>query len=321
MWAYRLEGPMRLVRHETTRPQETELTEGEVVVRFRTGGICGSDIPHCRDARTGPDPEPFGWSLHEIVGDIVTSRSDLDVGQRVVGWATNSLGLCEYVRTSADELLAIDLDIDDVHAVALQPLACVLHALSRLPSIAGARAAVIGLGPIGLLFGHALSDAGAASVVGVDPIDRSDVAAMYGFDRVECLSSRPWSRHPDAVDGFDLVIEAVGHQIGTLEDAIAVAAPDAMIVYFGNPDDDYYPLHFGAMMDKRLTLQAGRTPIAARRAALRLAVGYLARYPELFASYVTNVLPVDRASQAYDLASRPAPGRLKVVLDGVTSPS
>ncbi|HYJ70031.1 MAG TPA: zinc-binding dehydrogenase [Nocardioidaceae bacterium] len=312
---------MRLVRHETAPPQEAELTPDEVVVRFRTGGICGSDIPRCRDVGTGPDPEPFGSSLHEIVGEIVASRSDLDVGQRVVGWATNSRGLSEYVRTSADELLAIELDLDDVHAVALQPLACVLHALSRLPSITGARTAVIGLGPIGLLFGHALKDAGAESVVGVDPIDRSDIAATYGLDRVECLSSRSWSRRPDAADGFDLVIEAVGHQVGTLEDAIAVAAPDATVVYFGNPDDDYYPIRLGAMMDKRLTLQAGRTPIVGRRSALRRAVDYLARYPDLFASYVTDVLPVDQASQAYEIASRPAPSRLKVVIDGVTSPT
>jgi L-iditol 2-dehydrogenase len=316
MWAYRAEGPMRLVRHETVRPRESELAVGGVVVRFRAGGICGSDIPYCRDVGTGPDPEPLGWSLHEMVGEVVASRSDLDVGQRVVGWATDSRGLCEYVRNSAEELLAIDVDLDDVHAVALQPLACVLHALCRLPPVAGLRTAVLGLGPIGLLFGHALKDAGAASVVGVDPIDRRDIAAGYGLDRVECLSSRAWSHRSDAADGFDLVIEAVGHQVGTLEDAITVAAPEATIVYYGNPDDDYYPIRLGAMMDKRLTLQAGRTPIAGRRVALRRAVDYVARHPDLFASYVTDVLPVDQAPQAYEIASRPAPGRLKVVIDG-----
>ena len=317
MWAYRLEGPLQFVRHEIEPPQESELEPGEVIVRFRTGGICGSDIPRCRNGSGRPGPEPYGLSLHEIVGEVVATRSDLEVGQRVVGWVSRSRGLCEYVRTSADELLAIDLELDDVHTVALQPLACVLYALTRVPSIEGARTAVIGLGPIGLLFAHALKDAGAATVVGVDRVDRRGVASAFGLDRVEHLTSRTWSGRPDAADGFDLVIEAVGHQVRTLEDAIAVAAPEGWIVHFGNTEsDDYYPLPLGVMMDKHLTLQAGRTPIPRRRDALRLALDYRERHPELFKAYVTDVLPVSEAQIAYERASRPAVDRLKVVLDG-----
>jgi L-iditol 2-dehydrogenase len=317
MWAYRLEGPLHLVRHDIAPPQEAGLSNGEVIVRFLTGGICGSDIPRCRNGSGRPGPEPYGLSLHEIVGEVVATRSDLEVGQRVVGWISRSRGLCEYVRTSADELLAVDLDPADVHAVALQPLACVLYALSRMPPIAGARAAVIGLGPIGLLFAHALKDAGAATVVGVDQVDRRPVRPAFGLDRVEHLTSRTWAGRPDAVDAFDLVIEAVGHQVQTLEDAIAVAAPGGFVVNFGNIEgDERYPIPLGVMMDKHLTLQAGRTPIPQRRSALRLALAYRARHPELFATYVTDVVPVSQAPIAYEKASQPAVDRLKVVLDG-----
>ncbi|MGH3454385.1 MAG: alcohol dehydrogenase catalytic domain-containing protein [Nocardioidaceae bacterium] len=317
MWAYRLEGPLHLVRHDIDPPEESDLDEGEVVVRFLAGGICGSDIPRCRDGSGRPGPEPFGLSLHEIVGEVVATRSDLAVGQRVVGWVSRSRGLCEYVRTSATELLAIDLDLDDLHTVALQPLACVLHALSRVPSVEGLRTAVIGLGPIGLLFGHALEDAGAATVVGVDRVDRRSIGPAFGLDRVECLTSRTWSGRPEFVDAFDLVIEAVGHQVRTLEDAIAVAAPEGFVVHFGNTDsEDRYPLPLGVMMDKHLTLQAGRTPIPKRRSALRRALDYRERHPELLTTYVTDVLPVSEAPRAYEMASRPTVDRLKIVLDG-----
>jgi L-iditol 2-dehydrogenase len=322
MWTYRLEGPLRPVRHEVAPPRESDLDDGEVVLRFRAGGICGSDIPRCRDGVVGGGPPLDGFSLHEIVGDVVATRSDLDVGQRVVGWVSRSVGLSEYVRTDAVELLPIDLDLDDVHAVALQPLACVLHALSRLPTIAGTRAAILGLGPIGLLFAHGLEDAGAAAVVGVDPVDRRDVAATYGLDRVECLTSRTWSHRPDSVDAYDLVIEAVGHQARTLEDAIRAAAPLGMVVNFGNTEsDDRYAVPLGMMMDKHLTLQAGRTPIPSRRSALRRAVDYVGRHPGLLSTYVTDVLPVSQASAAYEKASRPTVGRLKVVLDGGVEPA
>jgi L-iditol 2-dehydrogenase len=321
MWTYRLEGPLRLVRHETAPPAESDLVEGEVLLRFRVGGICGSDIPRCRDGLIGDRSAPDGFSLHEIVGDVVATRSDLEVGTRVVGWESRSRGLSEYVRTSAAELLPIDGELDDVHAIALQPLACVLHALSRLPSVPGSRAAVIGLGPIGLLFAHGLKDAGAAAVVGVDAVDRRDVALTYGLDRVECLTSRTWASRSEEFDAYDIVIEAVGHQVRTLEDAMRVAAPSGIVVNFGNTDsEDRYPLPLGMMMDKHLTLQAGRTPIEQRRAALRRAVDYAARYAALFPAYVTDVLPVSEAQKAYEMASRPTVGRLKVVLDGGVEP-
>ena len=42
---------------------------------------------------------------------------------------------------------------------------------------------------------------------------------------------------------------------------------------------------------------------------------YLAKHPELREIYVTNVFAVANAQQAFELASTPAMGRLKVVLD------
>lgn len=314
-WAYRLDGPLRFTRHEVERAGEDSLAAGQVLLRFLAGGICGSDIPRCRDGFALDGPEPLGRSLHEIVGEVVASRGDLGVGSRVVGWVADCCGLREYVPTAANELAVVDAGLDDAHAVALQPLACVLHALSRLPDVRGARTAIIGLGPIGLLFAHALTDRGAASVVGVDTVDRSDVAATFGVDRAVRRTSHMWARTVDPAGAFDLVVEAVGHQVGTLEDAITVAAPDATILYFGNPDDVFYPVRFGTMMDKNLTLRAGRTASAERRAALGLAQAYVARHPELLDAYVTHVLPVGDAQTAYEMASRPAPGQLKIVLD------
>lgn len=316
MWAYRLEGPLRLARHEIDRPDESTLRSGEVVLRFLAGGICGSDIPRCLDGAGRPGPEPFGLSLHEIVGEVVASNSDLEVGQRVVGWVSSSRGLQEYVTTSASEALPIELDLADAEAVALQPLACVMHAMTRLPTVRGQRVAVLGLGSIGLLFVHALRDAGAAEIVGVDAVDRREVASAFGADRVECLTCRSWSGRDGVRDSFDLVVEAIGHQTGTLDDAVMAAAPGGTVVYFGNPTDVYYPVRLGTMMDKNLTLQTGRTPIEARRSALRRALHYFVRHPGLFAAYVTDVLPVARAQDAYERASRSTPDRIKVVLDG-----
>lgn len=312
-WAYRLDGPLRFARHEVDPPSEAVLTEGQVLLRFLAGGICGSDIPRCRDGLGAEGAAPLGFSLHEIVGEVVATRADLTVGARVVGWVADSCGLREYVPTPANQLLAVAEGVDSVAAVPLQPLACVLWALSRLPDLSGARTAVIGLGPIGLLFAHALRQRGAAVVVGVDSVDRSGVAAAFGLDAAVQRTSRSWAS--TAAGTFDLVVEAVGHQVGTLEDAIAVAAPGGTILYFGNPDDRYYPVPFATMMDRNLTLRAGRTPASERRAALETAQAYVADHPDLLQGYVTHIVGVAEAQRGYEMASRPARGQLKVVLD------
>jgi threonine dehydrogenase-like Zn-dependent dehydrogenase len=314
MWAYRLEGPLTFGRHEIEPPSEADVDDGQVLLRFRTGGVCGSDIARCLEGGTAASPGPFGLSLHEIVGEVVASRSDLEAGTRVVGWVDGSRGLQELVVTGAHALTPVGADMDDLDAVPLQPLACVVHATSRLPDVAGVRAAVIGLGPIGLLMCHALKDRGVAHITGVDPIDRTAIGQRYGVDEVAVAIGRQWA--PQNRDRFDLVVEAVGHQVGTMQNAIDVVAPGGIVKYFGNPDDRYYPLDFGQMMDKDVILFAGRTPQNVRRSALQRAQAYVQRHPDVLDGYITHVVGVDDVQKAYDLGATPAPGRLKVVLDG-----
>jgi L-iditol 2-dehydrogenase len=95
-----------------------------------------------------------------------------------------------------------------------------------------------------------------------------------------------------------------------------VVAPGGTIIYFGNPDDRHYPIDFGQMMDKDVILHSGRTPQQVRRQAMLRSMAYADRYPGMLESYVTHVLPLERMQEAYELAARPAVGRVKVVLRG-----
>lgn len=316
MWAYRLNGPMSFERLDVDAPTENDLPDDQVIMRFLSGGICGSDIPRCWNGQPSDDPDQIGRSLHEIVGEVIATSSDLPVGSRVVGWVSHQHGLRELIVSKANELIPAPDDLSPAHAVALQPLACILAALERVPGIAGARAAVIGLGPIGLWFSHALKDKGAAHVTGVDVIDRSDVATTFGIDQVVTSTSRAWAQSTS--DRFDVVIEAVGHQVGTLDDAITVIDHHGTIVYFGIPDEAVYPLRIDPLMERNVALRFGRTPKDGRREALDKAVVYAQRYPGIMADYVTHVLPVDRTEEAFRVAARPAAGRLKVVLNATS---
>jgi threonine dehydrogenase-like Zn-dependent dehydrogenase len=189
----------------------------------------------------------------------------------------------------------------------------VLGAVPQLADVAGSTVAVIGQGPIGLLFSHVLSSLGAARVTGVDRVPRDDVAARFGVDEAIHASSDWWAGSLDAeADRPAIIVEAVGHQVRTLTDAIQAAGQGGQIFYFGIPDDPVYPMPMSDFLRKNLRLTSGVT--RDRHDALQQASAYLARHPDLRRSYITDVFGVADAEQAYARAALPARGRLKVVL-------
>jgi L-iditol 2-dehydrogenase len=307
MWAYAIAAPGRFERVEVERPAAGD---GRVLARLLAGGICGSDLPSFVGRRnTFVDfyGQP-GYPLHEVVGEVV--EGELPAGTRIVGWAEHHLGLAEYFVARVDAITPID-EFTDVEATVVQPLCTVLHQLDRIPDVRGKRAAVIGQGSIGLLFSQALKARGAASVTGVDRVDRSDVAAAFGVDEVVTDDAAAWARDLDA--GFDVVVEAVGHHAGPLEAAVTALAPHGTVLAFGVPDESHYAFPFTAFFRKHGTLIAGAA--TDRAAALARAREYLLEHRALLEPYITTVAGVHEAQRAFETALQPTAGRLKVVLE------
>ena len=311
MWAYRATSPLRFERISVARPAPEQLVAGDVIVRLRAGGICGSDLSEARGLMPTRTPASGLGPLHEVVGDVVLSTGDrVYVGQRVVGWVRDQHGLSEYVIAAEGQLLAVPEEFSDVDAVVAQPLACVICAVDRLGEVSGQRAVVLGQGPAGLLFDQVLVDRGAA-VTGVDPVDRSALAAAMGAAFVH-VSSRGWAHQTMADARPELVVEAVGHQAATLDHALHGVAPGGQVYIFGVNDDPYYALNMQHLFRKNLALRAGITVDHARY--LAEAFDHLRRYPALARTLVTHVLEVDRLDEAYGTAANLQPDRGKVVV-------
>ena len=320
MWAYTLVAPATFECVEITEPRSEDLGEGQVVLRTLAGGICGSDLPLFMGRRSwlwqnsagGVWTAP-GFPMHEVAGEVVATRHPaLAVGEHVVGWASGCDAIAEFVVCAGDELTPYDPDLRPEIAVLLQPLACVLFAVDQIANIEGARAAVIGLGPIGLLFTHALKARGATTVVGVDRVDRSEEAKIFGVDEFVHLTSDTWVSGLADADRPNIIVEAVGHQVSTLTDIITAAAPFGQIHYFGLPDDASYPFPMMAFLRKNLTLVSGVTQ--QRALALAQASAYLAEHPDLAREYVTDVYPVADVQRAFEAGVDPKPGQLKVAI-------
>ena len=309
MWAYAITAPGRLERFEAPVPEHGA---GRVLVRLRAGGICGSDLPPFlgrRNSFVDSSGEP-GYPLHEVVGEVVAG--DLEPGTRIVGWAEGHRGLAEYFVARTDAIVALDDELSDVEATVVQPLCTVLHQLDRIPDVAGRRVAVIGQGPIGLLFSHALKTRGAVWVTGVDRIDRREDAGAFGVDEAVWSDAAAWASQLDG-ERPEIVVEAVGHHAGPLEAAVEALAPNGTVLAFGVPDESHYAFPFTAFFRKHATLLAGAA--TNRAAALAQARAYLHEHSGLLVPYVTDVLPATRAQEAFELAVSPTTGRLKLVLE------
>ena len=318
MWAFECVEPSQLRPVQTSEPDPDELEDGEVLIRLGAAGICGSDLAHFRRGRPPSESaEPLpGWPCHEIVGTVVATRGDLDIGCRVVGWAKGMAGLRQYLVADATEVASVTLNWQDALVVPAQLTACVLHAADRLGDVRGARVAILGLGAAGMIFGHVLSERRAGELTGVDRVDRMAEGHEVGFDVVHHGPVAEWAASR-ANDRPDIIVEAIGHQPDTLNDAILAAEAQGRIYQFGIPAAGGHAIDMVAFLRKNLTLMAGTA--TTRRTYLERAQRYLGRHPSLARSLVTLVTSVTNAQSAYLASCHPTPSQLKTIL--VATPS
>ena len=319
MWTYRLIAPYTFERCEVADPSADAVADGQVLLRYSAGGICGSDLPGFRGTQgrlpgdTGAHAAGMhGFPVHEVAGEVLATRHPAHaVGDRVVGWASGFDGLSGLVIADGDGLAPHSSGLTPELAIGLQPLACVLYAVEQLGDLTGRHVAVIGQGSIGLLFSYIAKASGARLVTGVDPVDREVLGPAFGVDRVVRATSDRWVRHLDD-DRPDVVIEAVGHQVATLGHAIEAVAFGGTVFYFGVPDDDAYPISMRTMLRNNLTLKSGVT--MDRRRMLDAASAFAAAHPDLLTRYLTHTFPVVDVTAAFELACRPTPGRVKIAI-------
>ncbi|MCW2541119.1 MAG: hypothetical protein JWN95_2844 [Frankiales bacterium] len=320
MWAYAVSAPRQLKKVEIPTLEASDLADGQVLIRMLAGGICGSDFfsfeghGAAKLADHGGVDARAGHPSHEAVGEVLASRNPkFEAGARVVGWASELNGLAERVISLGSDLAIDSSNLPPAVSVMLQPLACVLYAVDQIPDVAGADVAVIGQGPIGILFSHVLKSRGARKVTGIDLVNRQDVAPHFGVDEPLHISSERWAAQLSNAERPQIVVEAVGHQATTLGDAIRAVAPLGQIYYFGIPTVTPFPFEMLPFLAKNLTLRSGLT--LNRSHYLDLAGQYLAANPGLADVYVTNTFDIADVQKALETASVPAQGQLKVTLN------
>lgn len=236
---------------------------GEVLVRVKSCGICGSDVPRVFSKGTYHFPTVCG---HEFAG-TVASASDLAVGTPVTVFPLLWCGKCtecergayarcedygylgsrsdggfaEYVVAPRRNLLPLPAGVSLEEGAMTEPAAVALHAIKRANLQAGESVAVLGAGPIGLMVAQWARAMGAARVIVCDIAPASlALARELGFDlTVDSKSCDPVTRIAELTGGrgADVTVEAAGVP-ATFTAAVGAAAAAGRVVMLGNPSGD-----------------------------------------------------------------------------------
>lgn len=302
MKALLLKAPCQLEPVDLPRP---ELQSGQVRIRVRKVGICGSDyssiagkLPFTRYPIV-PGHEASGEVL-EVSGDaswkagdrvlihpILCRRQDPAFGRGEVHHSdsTEVLGVVSRNGAYAEEsvvedymLRAIPEGMDFEAAAMVEPVAVAVRAVEQCAMPAGGRVLVLGAGNIGLLAIQAARAMGAGFVAVTDLVpEKLAMAAGLGVD--ETYDVRDGCPAARLANQFDAVIDGIGNE-ASVRDALGASKRGARIVVYGVPPGDIsFPLK--AAFSKDVGLVTSRLYGADFSAAIRLVAEGKVRVKEI----------------------------------------
>jgi threonine dehydrogenase-like Zn-dependent dehydrogenase len=313
---------------------------GEVVVRVRSCGICGSDLHWYHDQMMIPQVCP-GHEIAGEVADVGTGVSGLRAGDAVAVEGISSCGACrycaagdyhycrsvgivgmtipggyaEYLTMPARHCFPVPKGIDFPTAALSEPLGVAVHAVRVSGLEIGQRVLVLGAGTIGLAAVIAARAGGAGEViVTARRPQQKAAAAALGADRVlddgsdalfEVASESP----------VDLVVETVGGEADTLDTAVAACRPGGTICVLGAfTKMPTFPALF--VLAKELTVKGSFVyNRAGSRADFEIVQDLLARQGESIGrTMLTHRFPLADIDEGFRTAADKTTGSIKVTI-------
>lgn len=244
------------------------LKSGEVLIKVRAAGICGSDIPRIFTNGTYHFPTIPG---HEFAGEVVDAFDEENrqlIGTRAAVFplipcmkcncckqgkyemckSYNYLGsrcdggFAEYVAAPAWNLAPIPDSVSFEQAAMCEPISVALHAVRQTSVKLGDSVVIYGPGTIGGLIAQWCRAWGAAKVMLVGNSDSNfETVEKLGFTLTfnsDNGDPAEWVANQTNGLGADIAIEAVGCA-ETLGACLLSARAGGTVIAVGNPHGDY----------------------------------------------------------------------------------
>ena len=268
-------GDLRVEEFETA-----ELGAGQLQVRVRCGGICGSDLHYYQHGGFGTirikEPMVLGHEVAGVIEAVGTGVTDFKPGERIAISPSRPCGLCTYcqqglqnhcldmryygsamrtphVQGAFRQQIVVDThqahrladSLSDAEGSMAEPFAVALHAVRRAGPLLGKRVLVTGCGPIGALAIIAARRAGAGHIVATDVGAHTlSKALKVGADEVVNVAETPdgLARFTADKGSFDVLFEASGNA-RALVGAFDALRPRGVIVQLGLGGDMTLPIN------------------------------------------------------------------------------
>lgn len=263
---------------------------GEVLVKIKSVGICGSDVlGYLGKTQNRKAGIIMGHEAAGIIAELGEGVTNWNIGDRVAIYPGITCGECEYCRKGIRHMCARGLTLGssrggfqhgamceymvlpaknhlmklddrlsfDIGALA-DPLGNVAHVMDRVKLKAGSTVAIMGVGSIGLIALQMAKATGAARVIAIDTIDsRLDLAKDLGADEtinaLKIDTVQEVMRLTNNV-GVDMTMNAAGSDI-SYKNSVLITRKRGTIAAFGysNPNGDI-PIPSESFLFKELTM-------------------------------------------------------------------
>lgn len=319
---------------------------GEVLIRVRAAGICGSDLPFYLGQREfATIPRTLG---HELAGDVVEvgeGVTSVEPGQRVTVEPLVTCGRCGhclsgkyylclelahigYVHTGGfaeltvapeNKVFPLPDNVTYEAATLLDVFACATHGLNRVPVSVGEDVVILGSGSTGLAYAQMTKMAGAnVAMIGRrdEPLEVA-VRTTGGLKTINLAKVDPVEAVMEWTNGrgADVVFECVGGRDQTLQLCIEMAARGGTVgiegVFVGPQTiDAYEPLR--RELSLVWIMAYGRRK---NRSEFQLTLDLLAAGQLNVEPLITHHVPLDRIVEGFELAvNRKESHAIKVVV-------
>jgi L-iditol 2-dehydrogenase len=296
---------------------------GELLLRLDHCGICGTDLSKVyADVPGGAVGAQTRVRLgHELVGTVVQAGEGVTVPvglQAVVGhhvpdpashysrrnsstmdphFSTTNIdpgGFAEFIRVPAEHvretLLPLPVGFPPERGVFVEPLACCLRGVDRVPLTEGDVVQVVGVGAAGLLFVPLLASRGVTVAAADVRPERLALAAEWGAEPAADLHSLTDGR------GADLVILTVINEV-ILRRALATVREGGTILLFG-AKPGIIPLEPFELWRREVNLISS---YSATPDGLRRALALLQRPGWALESTISHRLPLAQGAEGFAL--------------------
>jgi L-iditol 2-dehydrogenase len=332
---------------ETPMPQAGP---GEVLIRVKASGICGSDLPRVLDKGAHFYPIVLGHEFAGEVGAIGPGVTQIKTGDRVVAapllpchhcqdCLQGNYSLCrnynfigsrisgawaEYVKVPEANCIPLPEGLPYEAGALFEPATVGLHGLLLMNFQGGLDIAVIGMGTIGLLTMQSAKLLGVKRVFAfdIDP-QRLEIAGTYGADFCYNTGDPDFKKQVQSDlgrDGFPLVAETAGVEF-TEKLCLELAANRGKVMYIGTPTRSLLlsPEECEQLNRKELTVMGSwmsySGPFPGRE--WELAGYYFSERKIQYEKLIDRRMPMARIAEAFSDLAVSGKVRGKIILEGV----